>query len=216
MTTDHSEWSAVLGHELRSPVAAILGYQELLSEGTFGPLTPDAADAIRRIGFAAEQLLLLIDAIEPGHDEDERAEPVGALDVIDGIVTLARLEAEGRGVSIDVAPDRVGLVTRRGDAARALALMLGAAVKVSPGASLRVAASDGSVPRITVSGASLDPERDRIDHDAPLTPAALRLQLARVAAARAGGSVDIDPSGAVHLVLPRLAETVIDGAEHLP
>ena len=216
MTTDHSEWSAVLGHELRSPVAAILGYQELLSEGTFGPLPPDAADAIRRIGFAAEQLLLLIDAIEPGHDEDERAEPVRAHDVIDAIVALARLEAEGRGVSIDVAPDGVGLVTRRADAARALALMLGAAVKVSPGAALCVAASDGSVPRITVSGASLDPERDRIAHDAPLTPAALRLQLARVAAARAGGSVEIDPAGSVHLVLPRLAETVIDGAEHLP
>lgn len=207
MTTDHSEWSAVLGHELRSPVAAILGYQELLSEGTFGPLPPDAADAIRRIGFAADQLLLLIDAIEPGHDDDERAEAVHAHDVIDRIVTLARLEAEGRGVTIDVAPDRVRLVTRPGDAARALALMLGAAVKVSPGAALRVAASDGSIPRISVAGANLDRERDTIAHDAPLTPAALRLQLARVAAGRAGGSVDVDPSGSVHLVLPRLAET---------
>lgn len=206
MTTDHSEWSAVLGHELRSPVAAILGYRELLEEGTFGPLSPGATDAIRRIGFAAEQLLLLIDAIEPQHGEDEAAESLRAHDVIEDIVAIARLEAEGRGVRIDVSHDGARLVTRRGVAARALALVLGAAVKVSPGATLRVAASDDRVPRITVSGASLDPERDRIAPGTPLTPAALRLQLARVAAARAGGSVDIDASGSVHLVLPRLAE----------
>jgi signal transduction histidine kinase len=206
MTTDHSEWGAVLGHELRSPVAAILGYQELLAEGTFGPLTPEAADAIRRIGFAAEQLLLLIDAIEPGRDDDEHADDLRAHDVIDGIVALARLEAEGRGVRIDVSPDDARLVTRRADATLALALILGAAVKVSPGATLRVAVTDDSVPRITVSGASFDPERDRIVADAPLTPAALRLQLARVAATRTGGTVDIDSSGSVHLVLPRLTD----------
>lgn len=206
MMTDHSEWSAVLGHELRSPVATILGYQELLAEGTFGPLPPDIADAIRRIGFAAEQLLLIIDAIEPDHDDDELAEALLAQDVITGIVDLARLEAEGRGVRIDVSQDGVRLVTRRADAARALALVLGAAVKVSPGATLRVAASDDSVPRITVFGASLDPERDYIAPDNPLTPAAFRLQLARVVAGRVGGTVDVDPSGSVHLVLPRLPE----------
>jgi signal transduction histidine kinase len=207
MTTDHSEWSAVLGHELRSPVATILGYQELLDEGTFGSLAPGAADAVRRIGFAAQQLLLLIDAMEPDHGDPAPAESITAHDVMDRIVTLARLEAQGRDVRIDVAGDGVRLITRRVDASRALALVLGAVVKVSSGATIAVTAADSKIPRITVSGGRLDPDRDGISPDTTLTAAALRLQLARVAAARVGGTVDVDASGSVHLMLPRLAES---------
>jgi hypothetical protein len=126
---------------------------------------------------------------------------------MDRIVTLARLEAQGRDVRIDVAGDGVRLITRRVDASRALALVLGAVVKVSSGATIAVTAADSKIPRITVSGGRLDPDRDGISPDTTLTAAALRLQLARVAAARVGGTVDVDASGSVHLMLPRLAES---------
>lgn len=50
-------------HELRSPLAAILGYQELLADGTYGGLDQNATEPIERIGRAARHLLHLIDGL---------------------------------------------------------------------------------------------------------------------------------------------------------
>jgi signal transduction histidine kinase len=214
MTNDHSDWNAVLGHELRSPVAAILGYQELLDEGTLGELPPAAADALRRIRFAATQLLTLIEAVE-GSGNGQDPAPVPARDIIDDAVSTVRFEADARATRIDVADAGVELVTRRTDACRALALILGAAVKVTPGGTLSVTVTDTSHdtlldtagPRVIITGASLDPERDRLARDRPLTGAGLRLELARATAARVRGDVDLDAAGVVHLLLPRLPTT---------
>lgn len=50
-------------HELRSPLSAILGYQELLREGAVGALPEKAREPIARIGRSARHLLDLIDGI---------------------------------------------------------------------------------------------------------------------------------------------------------
>ena len=50
-------------HELRSPLSAILGYQELLQDGAYGDLGDGADDAIVRIGRSARHLLHLIDGV---------------------------------------------------------------------------------------------------------------------------------------------------------
>lgn len=50
-------------HELRAPLSAIFGYQELLRDGAYGELTPDAEDAVERIGRAGRNLLHLTDGI---------------------------------------------------------------------------------------------------------------------------------------------------------
>lgn len=203
MNTQHPDWNAVLGHELRSPVAAILGYQELLDEGVLGPLPGAASDALRRIRFAADQLVTLIDAVE-GSSDGQDAAALPARDLIRDAMSSIRFEAEGRATRIETDDGDVQLVTRRTDACRALALILGAAVKVTPAGTLRVSADDDDGPRITVTGARLDPLIDRLAFDRPLTGAGLRLELAAAATARISGDLDLLPGGTVHLRLPRL------------
>jgi signal transduction histidine kinase len=201
--TQHPDWNAILGHELRSPVAAILGYQELLDEGILGPLPNGAADALRRIRFAASQLITLIDAVE-GSSDGQEAAPVAAHDLIEDAMSSVRFEAEGRSTRIDIDPGGVELCTRRTDACRAVALVLGAGVKVTPGGTIHVSAHDGDPPRIRIAGASLDPRRDRLARDRPLTGAGLRLELAGAAASRIDGRIDLLDDGTVHLFVPRL------------
>lgn len=50
-------------HELRSPLSAIMGYQELLKDGAFGPIADEADEPIDRIGRSARHLLHLIDGV---------------------------------------------------------------------------------------------------------------------------------------------------------
>lgn len=50
-------------HELRSPLSAILGYQELLREGAVGTLPEKAREPVVRIGRSARHLLGLIDSV---------------------------------------------------------------------------------------------------------------------------------------------------------
>src|SRR5262245_18645284 len=55
---------AIFGHELRTPLAAILGYQELLADGLYGDLTSRQREPIDRIQHAAQQILSLIDGLQ--------------------------------------------------------------------------------------------------------------------------------------------------------
>jgi signal transduction histidine kinase len=200
-----SEWAAVLAHELRSPVAAILGYEELLEEGTFGVVSGPALDALRRIRFAAAQLISLIDGLEQSRpDTDSLPEYVPARILIDEVLEAVRFDAEGRGTSLHRDPDDVPLRTLRSPALRALVLVLGAAIKGSPNAQLRIAAHDGAVPRISITGSKLDPQRDD-GAGQPLSGPALRLQLARASAAPAHATIRLDPDGTLHIDLPRLS-----------
>lgn len=204
MQHELAEWNAVLGHELRSPIAAILGYQELIAEGTFGDFPDGAREALDRIGLAAQQLLVLVEAIERSTSAPQPglASTLVAAELCRDAIEHVRFEAEARGTTIEVANADVPLRTRRDDACRALVLILGAAIKVSPGETLRVFAADAGTPRITVAGAGLDPVRDTAAPAVPLTGAAVRLELARTSARHAGGSIDLDSSGSVHLLLP--------------
>jgi signal transduction histidine kinase len=195
------EWHAVLAHELRSPVAAILGYQELLEEGTFGDLSPAALDAVIRIRFAASQLIPLIEGLE--HNSGRTPDPpedTSAARLIDDAIEAVRFDADGRGTIISREGEDVPLLTRHGDAVRTLVLLLGAAVKASPGAVLTIAADDAEHPRIFIRGTRLEPAAA----DAPLSGPVFRIQLARSAGAIVSASIDVDPEGTVHLTLPRL------------
>lgn len=200
------EWFAVLAHELRSPVAAILGYDELLEDGTFGELSPAALDATRRIRTAARNLVSLIEGLEQsaGARDEELPDSVQASELIDAAMNALSLDAEGRGTTLHAAGADVALRTRRHAAERALVLMLGAAVKASPGATLNIEVVGSDRPAVAVRGTRIDPQHDGMQPDQPLTGPAFRLQLARAAAAAAGGSIDVDGDGSVRLNLPRL------------
>jgi signal transduction histidine kinase len=52
----------LLPEKLRTPLKIILGYNDLLTERSFGPLTPEQADILRRVGRSGRELLELINA----------------------------------------------------------------------------------------------------------------------------------------------------------
>jgi len=58
-----SEFLSTLSHELRTPINVILGYIDLLLEGTFGALTDSQIDPLKRIGRNAYELSALISAM---------------------------------------------------------------------------------------------------------------------------------------------------------
>ena len=64
MNERFTEMLGVLAYEMRTPIAAILGYQELLSEGIFGAVDERGQEPLSRIAYSAKQLLYLIDGAQ--------------------------------------------------------------------------------------------------------------------------------------------------------
>jgi signal transduction histidine kinase len=58
-----NEFLATMSHELRTPINAVLGYNALLKDGLFGPLSERQRDALDRMRNAAERLLALINDV---------------------------------------------------------------------------------------------------------------------------------------------------------
>jgi signal transduction histidine kinase len=208
---------AIVAHELRSPISAILGYQELLAEGLLGPLSDRSLDATGRIRNSALQLLNLTDGMYELAGTARAASADGgevALDeLIADVVQRAAVEGAGRGVEIVTALDEP-LPTLRSDTerlCRTLDLLIAAAIKTSPEAVLRIeaaAAHDGVT--ISIAGTRLDPDRDvpRVDApDAVTTGAGLRIAMARACAAAIGARLDVTAaadSTRVELRVPHL------------
>jgi signal transduction histidine kinase len=58
-----SEFVASMSHELRTPLNHIIGYNDLVLDGTFGDLNADQADALERVQRSSRELLGMIDAV---------------------------------------------------------------------------------------------------------------------------------------------------------
>jgi signal transduction histidine kinase len=57
-----SDFVATMSHELRTPLNIFMGYNELLLEGGFGPMTEEQVDTLQRMEKSAQGLLKLITA----------------------------------------------------------------------------------------------------------------------------------------------------------
>lgn len=67
------EFLGSVSHELRTPLNIIIGYNELLSEHSFGPLTPEQDRILDRVGKSARELLDLVNAtLDLSHLQNRR------------------------------------------------------------------------------------------------------------------------------------------------
>ncbi len=76
-----SEFLAVMSHELRTPLTAIIGYEELLSDGITGPVNDAQKGQLGRIKASAGHLLELIDQILGFARADVGREKISVQDV---------------------------------------------------------------------------------------------------------------------------------------
>jgi signal transduction histidine kinase len=101
------EFSAMITHELKTPLVPIIGYTELLMDGSLGDLTQKQRDKIQIVHQSANSLLRLIsdllDArkLELGQMKFTIANNVSAEAIVKECVNSVLPLAEARGVALD-------------------------------------------------------------------------------------------------------------------
>jgi two-component system, cell cycle sensor histidine kinase PleC len=214
-----TEMLGVLAHEMRTPIAAILGYQELLSDGIFGTVDPRGQEPLARIAYSARQLLHLIDGVQEVMSPPEKRLEINP-EVFDPIPVLrsclenANTDAHGRNIRLaNDLSEALPPVTADPDRfCRAIDLVLAAAIKTSHGATLDIGAhANDGVVEITIAGTGLvagrdDPPVSAIQEGgaASLTGAGLRIAIVRHLAAQMDGEVNLLPSNGKTTVLLEL------------
>ena len=210
MNDQFSEMLSVLAHEMRTPIAAILGYQELLAEGIFGHVDPRGREPLARIAYSAKQLLNLIDGVHEVMSPPEKRLEVQSEIFEPGpklreCIENATTDAQGRNVRLSNDVDlELPLVNADPDRfCRAIDLALSAAIKTSHGSTLHVGAqsSNGKL-EIVIAGTALQTERDnppisalKGGESSQLTGAGLRLAIVRHLASQMHGSLTLASEG---------------------
>ena len=129
---------ATISHELRTPMNAVLGYTQLITDEQYGPVTPMQKEHLGRVTKSGQHLLGLIEQllgyarIEAG-EEVVRATPVLLTEIVDQTLSIVRPLAERKGLQIRVeAPAApLELYTDPGKVRQILINLLANAVKFS-------------------------------------------------------------------------------------
>lgn len=221
---DWDRFLGVLTHELRTPLGAIIGFQELLAEGLLGPLDPRGRDAVNRIGASASQLRHLLDGLSdliraPSQADLEPGE-IDTGQVVAQAVASARVLAASRNVQLElrVSPSLPTLHTDENRVAMALDLAFGAAIRGSPGRTLALGIhADADTLAAEVTGTALDPAADSPPADVdiaavPPTAAGLRLAMAERALRLLGGELGLRAADEGAIVWLRIPSLPIDGS----
>ena len=218
---------ATMSHELRTPLAAIIGYEELLSEGITGPVSDLQRQQLGRIKASASHLLALIEEIllfarvEAGR-ESVRIESLVAKNVVDDAVAFVEPSADEKQITLSIEPfdARLVLETDVSKLRQMLVNLLANAVKFTTRGrvTLRVFADDLNVvfevedTGIGISREDLerifDPFWQVEQHTArKIGGSGLGLSVTRNLASLLGGSVDVsstlDVGSKFRLTLPR-------------
>ncbi len=187
----------MVSHELRSPLSAILGFQELLQDGAYGDIDDEAADAVERIGRSALHLLHLIDGVvllsrlRTGDVPVQRA-PVHLGGLLAPVADAFRTQASERGVEALVRmPDRLPTVLSDSDhLVRALDLLVTSVVKHPAGSTLELDVEphdDGAT--LHIRGTAID----MAQHADPELRTGLRLAIAARVATLLDGELALSP-----------------------
>jgi signal transduction histidine kinase/ligand-binding sensor domain-containing protein/CheY-like chemotaxis protein len=152
-----SEFLADVGHEIRTPMAGLLGMAELLLRDGLTPAQRQRAEAIQRSG--GDLLRLINDLLDLSRIEAGRfeliAEPVDLAALVEEVAALERPLAEGRGLALGVRIDPECRGTCIGDRLRLKQILLNLvsnAIKFtdSGSVSIELAARPGGGQRLVV------------------------------------------------------------------
>ena len=66
LDADGARLLSAVSHQLRTPLTSALGYLELLSDRTLGPLTSEQARVLGTVAGSVARLSVLIDELDPG------------------------------------------------------------------------------------------------------------------------------------------------------
>jgi len=113
-----SDFVSMVSHELRSPVTSIIGYLELLGDGSYGQLAPAQADAlgvVARNAARLEQLisdLMTMSRLETGRHAHLQRAPVDIAKVLREVTSSMQpiMKRRSQPLTLDVA-DNVGAVS---------------------------------------------------------------------------------------------------------
>ena len=206
----------MISHELRTPMNAVIGYSELISEAMDGPLTGRQSEYLGKMQLSSNHLLELIEELlgyarlEAGQDL-VKPEVVQLCDVVEQAVDLVRPLAERKGLRIQVErPETLELYTDMRKLRQVLINLLANAIKFTEtGAVTLLVHVDGEDSRIRIifevtdtgSGMSPDAQTHLFDAFWQQNPGVrkgggtgLGLPIARQLARLLGGDVKLQSS----------------------
>ncbi|HED03915.1 MAG TPA: HAMP domain-containing histidine kinase [Candidatus Fraserbacteria bacterium] len=161
-----SEFLAVMGHELKTPLHAIRGYSQLLLEGVDGPLTAGQREDLASITASSDHLRELIDnilrfsKIESG-SERLHPEKLEVRAVITEAIQSVKSLARAKGITIETTAPGLRLQADETKLKQILINLLANAIKYTPAGQVRISAEregDGVRFAVSDSGIGIAPE----------------------------------------------------------
>ena len=163
-----SDLLAVVSHDLRTPLTAIVGYADLLALGIPSPLPEDSVTHVERIRNSAQHLMYLINELltftrlDEGH-EVLNVREVDVRDVVHEVATLMEPTAVARGLRLEVSlpAEAVSLHTDADKLRQVLLNLAGNAVKYTKTGTVRLALHglpDGAELEVQDTGVGIDAE----------------------------------------------------------
>ena len=168
---DHarSDLLAVVSHDLRTPLTAIIGYSDLLALGIPDAIPPASALHVERIRKSAQHLMYLMNELLTFTRLDAGRETVNLSDVdvrevAREVATLVQPAAAARGLELEITlpAEPVPLHTDPDKLRQVLLNLVGNAVKYTPAGSVRVRLSarsqGGAVLQVQDTGVGISAE----------------------------------------------------------
>ena len=202
-----------LSHELRTPVASMLGYVEMLSDGEMGPLTVSqlaALGVVERNGRRLMELLtemLILSRVESGQASGQDIVDIPLVSLLTGIRAMVHPLADEADLSLSN-PDRVPQVSVRGNLdqlERVLLNLLTNAIKFTPAGGRVTLSVEQEQHEVVISvsdtGIGIDPEdldhvfkrffRAQTSYDNAIAGTGLGLALSKALVEAHGGTISV-------------------------
>jgi signal transduction histidine kinase len=214
--TERSRFFATMSHELRTPINAVIGYSQLLVEGTFGEMPAEQRQIVEKVTRSAMHLLELInDILDISKIEAGKLEfffePTDLVRLVHDTLTSVQLQADSKGLALEVlAPDDLLIETDPARVRQVLLNLFSNAVKFTDdgGVTISLVPDGGSdceaspcvAIRVTDTGPGIAPEdQERIFEEFEQTESAisrggtgLGLAISRKLAELLGGSLAVE------------------------